>query len=70
MVLKEKTLDLLALLTTYARGTSLVVPMVPQPPTPTPTCASSGDATNKKKKIVQWGKGPEDVEEGEVTRFS
>ena len=70
MMLKEKTLDLLALLTAHAGGASPVVPVVPQPPTPAPTRAASGDAMDKKKKIVQWGKGLEDVEEGEVTRFS
>jgi len=36
MVLDEKTPDLLALLTAHAGGNSLMVPVVPQPPTLTP----------------------------------
>ena len=67
MVLKEKTLDLLALLTTHAEGASPAVLVVPRPPTPTPTHVSSGDTAGKKRKRGQGGKGPEGAEEGEIT---
>jgi len=50
MALKEKTPDLLALLTAHAGGASQAVPVVPRPPTSTPTVASSGDAVDKKRK--------------------
>lgn len=46
MVLEEKTPDLLALLTTHVGGASPTVPMVPRPPTPASTSASSGDIAN------------------------
>ena len=62
MVLEEKTLDLLALLTTHSRGASLAVPMVPRPPTLAPTRASSSDVAVKKRKRGQGGMGPEGVE--------
>ena len=67
MVLEEKTLDLLKLLTTHAGDTSPTILVVPQPPTPALTHASSGDAIDKKGKRVQKGKGSKDVEEGEDT---
>ena len=70
MVLKEKTPDLLELLTAHAGVTSPAVPVVPQPPTPAPTHSSSGDAVNKKRKKVQKGKGFKDAEEGKVTSSS
>ena len=70
MVLKEKIPYLLALFTAHARGASQAVPMVPRPPTPAPTHASFGDTADKKRKIVQGGKGSEDTKEGEVTRSS
>lgn len=70
MVLEEKTLDLLALLTAHAGGTSPAVPVVPRPPTPAPIRASFGDVADKKRKRVQGGKGSEDAEEGKVTRSS
>lgn len=70
MVLKEKTPNLLVLLTAHAGGTSPAIPVVPRPPTPAPIRASSGDAADKKRKRVQGGKGSEDFEEGKVTRSS
>ena len=70
MGFEEKTPHLLALLTTYAGGAFLVVPIMPQPPTPAPTCVSSGDAVDKKRKKVQGGKGFKDFKEGEITRPS
>lgn len=63
-VLEEKTLDLLALLTTHMGAAILVVPRLP---TPAPTHASFGDAANKKRKGSQRGKGSEGAEEGEIT---
>ena len=68
MVLEEKTLDLLALLTTHSRGASLAVPMVPRPPTLTPTRASSSDVVLKREKEAKGGKGPEGAEEGEISQ--
>jgi len=53
MVLEEKTPNLLALLTTRARGASPAVPVVLQPPALAPIYASFGDATDKKRKRVQ-----------------
>ena len=38
------------LLIAHAGGASLAIPMAPQPPIPTPTRASSGDAADKKRK--------------------
>ena len=70
MVLEEKTPDLLALLTTHPGGAFPTILVMPRPPTPTPTIASSGDVADKKRKKGQGGKGYEDVEEGEVTRPS
>lgn len=40
MVLQEKTLDLLALLTAYTRGDAPVVPIIPRPPTSAPLLTS------------------------------
>ena len=48
MGFEEKMLDLLALLTAYAGGSSPVVEVVPRPPTPGPTRTSFVDATDKK----------------------
>lgn len=67
MVLEEKTLDLLALLTAHAGGASQAIPVVPRPTTSAPTQASSSDTADKKRKKGQGGKGSKDVEEGEVT---
>ena len=64
MVLEEKTPNLLALLTTHAGGNALTIPIVPQPPTPTPIHATSDDALEKKRKR---GKASESAEEGEIT---
>ena len=70
MGLEEKTLDLLALLTAHDGGSSPVVKVVPRSPTPSPTRTSSVDATDKKQKRAQCGKGIEGAEEGEVTQSS
>lgn len=58
MVLEEKASDLLELLTTYTRGTSAVVHVVPRPPTLAPTHVSSGDAIDKKGKEYKGAKDP------------
>ena len=58
MVLEEKTLDLLALLTTHVGGNSPVVPIIPRPPTPAPA-----QAVKKKRKR---GKATEGSKEGEI----
>ena len=70
MVFEERTPDLLALLTAHVGGASLAISVVPRPLTPTLTCASSGDAAEKKRKKGQGGKGPEGTEEGEITHSS
>ena len=70
MGFKEKIPDLLALLTTHTRGASLAILVVPRPPTPAPTRASSSDTVKKKRKKGQRGRGLEGVEEGEITRSS
>lgn len=54
MVLEEKTPDLLALLTAHAGGDSLMVPIVPCPPTPALAQIATLEATKKKK---EEGKG-------------
>ena len=54
MVLKEKTLDLLALLTAHARGNAHVVLVVPWLPTPTLPYPSATEAIEKKRK-EKWG---------------
>ena len=64
---KEKTLDLLALLTAHAEGSSPVVAVVSRPPTPTATHASSVDVADKKREMGQEIKGFKDTEEREVT---
>ena len=73
MGFEEKAPNLMALLEAYAGSASLIVPMMPvlpRPPTLAPGCASSSDAADKKRKMGQRGKGPEDAEEGEVTHSS
>ena len=70
MVFEEKTPDLLVLLTTHTGGASPAIPMVPQPPTPTPMRISSNDATEKKRKRGQGDKSPEGTEEGEIIHSS
>ena len=50
MVLEEKTLDLLALLTAHAGGDTLMVPIVPRPPTPAPPHTPTTNAHEKKRK--------------------
>lgn len=63
----------MALLEAHTRSASPavpVMPMVPRPPTLAPEHASSSDATDKKIKRGQGGKGPEDAEKWEVTRSS
>ena len=67
MGFEEKTLDLLALLTAHARGSSPTVPVVTRAPTPTPIHTSFMDTAEKKRKRAQWGKGTNGVEEGEVS---
>ena len=49
MVLEEKTLDLLALLTAHTGGNFPVVPIVPRPPTPTPAQVAAVEAAKKKR---------------------
>ena len=63
MVLEEKTLDLLALLTTHAGGDSPAMPIIPQPPTPTLAHAATTDVTEKKRKR---GKTVEGFKEGKI----
>ena len=53
MGFKEKTLDLLTLLTAYAGGSSPAMLVVTQPTTPTPTRTSFVNAAKKKQKKVQ-----------------
>lgn len=60
MVLEEKTPDLLALPTAYARGDSPVVPIVPRPPTLAMAQVATTEATKKKRKR---GKAIEGTEE-------
>lgn len=63
----------MALLEAHTRSASPavpVMPMVPRPPTLALEHASSSDATNKKIKKGQGGKGPEDAEKWEVTHSS
>ena len=62
MVLEEKTPDLLALLTTYAGGNTLVVPVVTWPPTPAPIHTSVVDAPKKKRKKGKTTKGSKERE--------
>ena len=64
MRFKEKTLDLLTLLTAYAGGSSPAMLVVTLPPTPTPTCIFSVDAAEKKRKLAQGGKGFDGAKEG------
>ena len=70
MRFEEKTPDLLALLTSHAGGSSLAMLVLTRHPTPALTHASSMEATNKKQKRVQGGKGTEGVEKGKVTQSS
>ena len=70
MKFEEKTPNLLALLTTYTGSVSPAISVVPRPPTLALVCASFDDATEKKRKKGQGGKGPKGVEEGEITHSS
>ena len=63
MVLEEKMLDLLALLTAHVGGDASVVPIVPRPPTPAPSHIPTADAPDKKRKR---GKQTKDSEEREI----
>lgn len=56
-MLKEKTPDLLALLTTNSVGASPAVSVVPRPPTTAPIHASFSDAADKKKIWAKEAKG-------------
>jgi len=60
MVLEEKTLNLLALLSAHVGGDALVVPIEPRPPTLAPSHVPTTDAPEKKRKR---GKQTEDSEE-------
>lgn len=60
MVLEEKTLDLLALLTTHNRGNALVVLIVRRPPTPAPSHTSTADAFEKKRRRGKQTKSSEE----------
>ena len=62
-MLKEKTPDLLALLTTYNRGNDLVVPIVHRPLTPAPSHTFAANGPKKKRKR---GKQIESSKEGEI----
>ena len=53
MVLKEKTPNLLALLTAHVRGASQEILVVPRPPTTAHAIASSSDTADKKRKKGQ-----------------
>ena len=70
MKFEEKTPNLLALLTTYTGSVSPAISVVPRPPTLALVCASFGDATEKKRKKGQGGKGLKGAEEGEITHSS
>lgn len=70
MGFKEKTPNLLALLTAHTGGSSLAVPVVTWPPTPTPTRTSFVEVADKKWKRAQRGKDLKGAEEGEVTQSS
>lgn len=70
MGFEEKMLDLLALLTAHARGSSLAVPVVTRPPNLAPTRTSFVETANKKRKRAQGGKGTKGAEEGKVTQSS
>ena len=63
MVLEEKTLNLLALLSAHVRGDAPVVPIEPRPPTLAPSHVPTADAPEKKRKR---GKQTEDSEEWEI----
>ena len=63
MVLEERTPNLLALLSTHAKGDALVIPIVPRPPTLAPSHVPTANALEKKRKK---GKQIEDSEEGEI----
>ena len=68
MGFKEKTLDLLTLLTTHAGGSSLAIAVPPHLQTLVATRIQPPDAANKKRKRSQGSKGSEEAEEGEVTK--
>lgn len=68
MGFKEKTLDLLTLLTAHAGGSSLAIAVPPHPQTPVATRMQPLDAANKKRKRSQGSKGSEEAEKGEVTK--
>ena len=70
MKFEEKTPNHLALLTAYTGGVSPAISVVPRPPTLALVCASFDDATEKKRKEGQGGKGPKGAEEGEITHSS
>lgn len=65
MVLEEKTLDLLVLLTAHARRDSPIVPVVHRPPTPIPPFPSHSEAAKKKRKRGRQS-GKESSEEVEI----
>ena len=67
MGFEEKTPDLLALLTAHNGGGSPTVLVMTRPPTLALTCTSFVEAVDKKRKMAQGVKGPEGIEEGEVT---
>ena len=70
MGFEEKTLNLLALLTAHAGGSSLTVAVVTRPPTLAATHTSTTNTEDKKRKKAQGGKGAEGTEEGEITHTS
>ena len=70
MVFEENTPDLLTLLIAHARGASLAIPVVSQPPIPASTRVSFGNAIEKKRKRGQGGKCSEGTKEGEITHSS
>ena len=67
MVLEEKTLDLLALLTAHVRGDSPVVLIVPRPPTLAIAHAAIANVIKKKRKK---GKTTEGSEEGDIPHLT
>lgn len=69
MVFKEKNPNLMALLKAHTGDSSPAIPVmlvVPRPPTPVLGGASSVDATKKKRKRGQGGKGSDGTDEGGI----
>lgn len=68
MVFEDNTPDVIALLMAHTGGYSLVVVVVPHPPTLAPTRASFIDAADNKRKKAQGEKSAKGAEEREATQ--